>query len=169
MQIEGELLEGRSEVEPTRKKAIQEAGAAALANAMGMPLPQSKASSNKSSPVIEAKNSPIVTPAPLPVMPSELEPEFADFHFQCKCEETQIGDTVCIIGNHPLLGGWSDPVPLDPEMYPLWRSTRIPLDSQVEYKYVIRTGDGDILWEQFEGNRTFQPNTLLPVDEPRFR
>jgi len=73
-----------------------------------------------------------------------------------QCEETKPGDVVCCAGGSPLLGDWdvSKALVLSGDDFPSWT---VDLPSTVpagtEFKFVIRSADGGVRWEPFDGNR----------------
>ena len=75
--------------------------------------------------------------------------------------ETQWGDTVVATGSHPSLGDW-DPwrgvwMDTSTSMFPNWTgSTSLPAGTRLEYKYVMITGYGEVVWEP-------GPNRVLQV------
>mmetsp|Transcript_19461 Transcript_19461/g.35279 ORF Transcript_19461/g.35279 Transcript_19461/m.35279 type:complete len:282 (-) Transcript_19461:75-920(-) len=77
------------------------------------------------------------------------------FHVTC---ETNFGETVLIVGNHPSLGNW-DPhfselfLTTDPEFYPTWSGqAKLSAGLHLEYKVVVLNGKS-ISWESGD-NRT---------------
>ena len=73
--------------------------------------------------------------------------------------ETQWGDTVMVVGEHPRLGCWEPQKGLalttSSTAYPVWTAClelALPLAS-LEYKLVICRADGCVEWEPIEGNR----------------
>jgi hypothetical protein len=74
---------------------------------------------------------------------------------------TAIGETVCVSGNHPLLGSWEERNAIElvttPEYYPTWYSlepVNLPLGETVAYKYFIKSGGQFSRWESEEGDRS---------------
>ncbi|CAJ1443705.1 unnamed protein product, partial [Effrenium voratum] len=81
---------------------------------------------------------------------------------ECICPETQFGEDLVIVGNHPVLGNWclqrAVQLSTSAERFPLW-TPKVPLlledveDNDhmplwLEYKYVIRGKKSD-QWEDF--------------------
>eukprot|EP00435_Cladocopium_sp_Y103_P067341 s1305_g29.t2 len=97
--------------------------------------------SNDSSPVVLCQS-----------MPLEL-------WLECICDQTQFGEDLVVVGNHPVLGNWSVEKAVvlrtDVSTFPLWTLEK-PLvleDDEymplwLEYKYLIR-GLGETHWEDF--------------------
>ena len=55
---------------------------------------------------------------------------------------TEIGETVCVVGDHPMLGAWNERDALElvttPEYYPTWYSlepVNLPLHKPIKYKF----------------------------------
>jgi alpha-amylase len=63
---------------------------------------------------------------------------------------TVFGQNIYVVGNLPALSNW-DPaqgVKLDPATYPVWKGTiALPANTAVEYKYIKRDGQGQVIWE----------------------
>ena len=75
---------------------------------------------------------------------------------------TTWGQNVYLVGNHPLLGGWSPQsgVKLSPGSYPVWSVTAsLPASTTFQYKYVKIDQSGNITWENGT-NRTFMSSPL---------
>ena len=75
-----------------------------------------------------------------------------------------IGETICVSGNHPLLGAWEEREAIElvttPEYYPTWYSlepVNLPLGETITYKYFIKSGGQFSRWESAEGDRTLIP------------
>ncbi|MBH24548.1 MAG: hypothetical protein CMH57_08870 [Myxococcales bacterium] len=64
--------------------------------------------------------------------------------------QTQLGDQLYMVGALPELGGW-DPdaaVALDPSSWPVWSAeVTLPADQEVEFKFIIKTASGEVIWE----------------------
>lgn len=76
----------------------------------------------------------------------------ADFNFVCEQPDTEWGETVCVIGNHPALGSWDakKAVRLDTSssVFPRWNGyVSLPPGVTVEYKYIRLKTDGSVIWE----------------------
>eukprot|EP01068_Selenidium_serpulae_P001904 Selendium_serpulae@DN2028_c0_g1_i2.p1 len=101
------------------------------------------------------------------IIPQKLSaPELS---FKCKCDETSFGDVICVTGSHEVLGNWENPIPLEGDQFPLWKSNSLNFSGTdpFEYKYVIKTGNGEKRWEILEGNRSGKPGDSQ-IDEPHF-
>jgi trehalose 6-phosphate synthase/phosphatase len=75
-----------------------------------------------------------------------------------------IGETICVSGDHPLLGAWEERDALElvttPEYYPTWYSlepVNLPLGQTITYKYFIKSGGQFSRWESEEGDRMLTP------------
>lgn len=80
-------------------------------------------------------------------------------HVQFKFKsETQLGQCIYLVGNHPMLGEWnpqkSIKLSTDPFTYPFWTTPilSLPLNSSIEYKYLFKTQD-TITWESLPNRR----------------
>ena len=76
----------------------------------------------------------------------------AAVNFVCEEADTQWGEVVCVVGNHPALGHW-DPqraVRLDTarSLFPRWSGfVDLSAGTQIEYKYIRLKSDGSVIWE----------------------
>jgi hypothetical protein len=77
---------------------------------------------------------------------------------------TDIGETICVSGDHPLLGAWEEREAVElvttPEYYPTWYSlepVNLPLGETITYKYFIKSGGQFSRWESEEGDRSLTP------------
>ncbi|CAE7660382.1 unnamed protein product [Symbiodinium necroappetens] len=80
---------------------------------------------------------------------------------ECICAETQFGEELVAVGNHPALGDWAVErgvqLRTGQDTFPMWTLTApllVAEDSRemplwLEYKYVIRDGHGNCRWEDF--------------------
>jgi len=83
--------------------------------------------------------------------------------FHAKFDEVQFGESVCVVGSHPSIGAWNPEggvvLKTTDEIFPSWITTKpVPVETfaRVEYKYLIRTQDGQVrCWETYTGNREF--------------
>lgn len=60
------------------------------------------------------------------------------------------GQNVFVVGNTPALGSWntSQAVALSSASYPIWSGTvNLPANTTVEYKYIKKDGNGNVIWE----------------------
>ena len=86
--------------------------------------------------------------------------------FQIECKDTKPGDSVYVVGNSSELGNWkaenSQKLKTDSSRFPLWESEPISFNSktQLEYKYIIKSGSKNVRWENFKGNRTLDLSSL---------
>ena len=85
-------------------------------------------------------------------------PLFQQVVFECHCERTRPGDELSVVGAVEELGGWdvTKALPLDGSAYPIWRSAPVCLPApghSIEFKFVLRLGDGGREWERFRGER----------------
>ncbi|MFF7183018.1 carbohydrate-binding module family 20 domain-containing protein [Streptomyces sp. NPDC008121] len=74
--------------------------------------------------------------------------------------QTQWGDTVFVVGDAPDLGAWdpSKAVPLDPAQYPVWSaSVSLPARQPVDFKYLIKSPNGSVRWEEGENRKLTPP------------
>jgi len=84
-------------------------------------------------------------------------------HFRVAYEQVNLGESVRVVGNHPLIGDWVPENGLKltttEDIFPCWISCeQIVFESnfQVQYKYVVVGEDGQLrAWEDYTGNRTF--------------
>lgn len=69
---------------------------------------------------------------------------------------TVLGQNIYVVGSRTEIGSW-DPakgVKLDPASYPIWKGTiSFPASQAIEYKYIKRDGQGQVVWES-GANRT---------------
>lgn len=88
----------------------------------------------------------------------EYRADVAEVEFNCEEGYTQLGQSIYVVGNTPLLGNW-DPaqaIKLDPIYYPHWQS-RLTVEnaSDIEWKCIVRdeqdTSDV-VMWEQGDNN-----------------
>ncbi|KAM7190629.1 Glycoside hydrolase superfamily [Naviculisporaceae sp. PSN 640] len=78
---------------------------------------------------------------------------------------TSFGETVKIVGNHPLLGNWSpaNGIPLDASKYtnsnPLWYGTvdKLEPSTVIQYKFVKVSNSGTVTWEGDPNHRFTVP------------
>jgi glucoamylase len=86
--------------------------------------------------------------------------------------ETQWGQHVYLVGDHPLFGAWAPEagIKLSPDAYPTWSVTvSLPASTPFQYKYVKRDESGQTLWES-GANRPFTtPASGTPVRNETFR
>jgi len=81
---------------------------------------------------------------------------------------TQWGDSVVAVGNHPALGNWNPylglPLITD-DMFPNWVGvTKLPAGTEVEFKFVVIKAWGELQWEQGPNRRlTLSPNGRAAV------
>ena len=86
--------------------------------------------------------------------------------FQIECKDTKPGDSVYVVGNASELGNWkaekSQKLKTNSSRFPLWESEPISFNSktQLEYKYIIKSGSKNVRWENFKGNRTLDLSSL---------
>lgn len=88
--------------------------------------------------------------------------------WQCYCRNTDVGDSLQVVGSHAILGNW-DPMSAqtlvtDSASFPIWKSKQMDLTpagnsnatslNPLEYKFLITRADGSVLWEPISGNRT---------------
>jgi len=78
-------------------------------------------------------------------------------------DATNWGDAIVVTGNHPALGNWDPyrglPLETSPSMFPSWTArARIEPNTQIEYKFVQITADGQVIWEPGQ-------NRVLAVSE----
>eukprot|EP00923_Selenidium_pygospionis_P038206 GHVN01066753.1.p1 GENE.GHVN01066753.1~~GHVN01066753.1.p1 ORF type:complete len:436 (+),score=36.50 GHVN01066753.1:1403-2710(+) len=92
--------------------------------------------------------------------------------WQCVCRDTQPGDTVGLVGSHPVIGNWQHTSAIrlstDVEWFPVWRTptwTESPV-YLLEYKYIILSENGEVRWEPTQGNRIvqLQPDSACLVE-----
>lgn len=60
------------------------------------------------------------------------------------------GQNVFVVGNTPALGSWNtnQAVALSSASYPVWSGTvNLPANTTVEYKYIKKDGNGNVIWE----------------------
>ncbi|MFB7940149.1 carbohydrate-binding module family 20 domain-containing protein [Streptomyces sp. NPDC056049] len=74
------------------------------------------------------------------------------------------GDTILVTSNDPRLGGWnpSAAVPLSttPSTYPQWTATvELPVGSTLPYKYLRRSANGTVTWEDIPNRTLTSPST----------
>ncbi|CBZ55043.1 conserved hypothetical protein [Neospora caninum Liverpool] len=76
---------------------------------------------------------------------------FCYVRFNCHCNQTHIGDQVCLLGSTASLGNWSFSHRLtlttSPELFPLWRTecpVLLPANSEVRYKFLICREDAPL-------------------------
>ncbi|PFH34060.1 hypothetical protein BESB_072120 [Besnoitia besnoiti] len=76
---------------------------------------------------------------------------FCAVRFNCHCNQTQIGDQVCLLGSTAALGKWSFshrvPLTTSPELYPRWYTERpvlLPAYADVRYKFLICNKDAPL-------------------------
>jgi hypothetical protein len=79
--------------------------------------------------------------------------------FKVKCDSTQPGENVVLVGNLSQLGSWNPSLgrtmTTSNTEYPIWSSkVIIPTNFKLEYKYVISNGDL-FRWESNANNRSF--------------
>lgn len=70
---------------------------------------------------------------------------------------TSWGQNVFVVGNIPQLGAWNvaNAIPLSSAAYPVWSGTvQIPSSTPVQYKYIKKDGNGNVVWEN-GNNRSF--------------
>lgn len=91
--------------------------------------------------------------------------------WECNCQVTCPGDLLMVVGGHERIGSW-DPqkamiLSTDPISFPLWRTGEIEFDEPltIEYKFIIRRGNGHVEWEGFGANRTadLRANTISQI------
>eukprot|EP00931_Biecheleriopsis_adriatica_P067038 TRINITY_DN41246_c0_g1_i1.p1 TRINITY_DN41246_c0_g1~~TRINITY_DN41246_c0_g1_i1.p1 ORF type:complete len:208 (+),score=27.97 TRINITY_DN41246_c0_g1_i1:47-670(+) len=92
--------------------------------------------------------------------------------FRVECE-TQLGETVAVVGSIPALGCWKVGQAIrlrtDAGSYPLWTSPELPSglfpeDDSFQYKFLVLNADGNVKkWESFSGNRTKTKGQQLDV------
>ena len=71
--------------------------------------------------------------------------------------ETRWGETIYLVGNHPLLSEWvpTAAIKLSPASWPVWNVTvSLPAGTSFEYRYVKRDASGKMDWER-GSNRSF--------------
>jgi len=108
----------------------------------------------------------LVEKAPLEQPVGKHDGSTTEVVFECHCERTRPGDELSVVGVVDELGKWdvTKALPLDGSAYPIWRSALVCLPApvhSVEFKFVLRLGDGGWEWERFRGNREA---TLLSSD-----
>ncbi|PVX52022.1 4-alpha-glucanotransferase [Balneicella halophila] len=93
-----------------------------------------------------------------------LSTKKGDFKLQIYAPQVKTNEKLYVTGNHPQLHNWSEEraLELSDNNFPIW-SIKLPsniLDTPLEYKYLIKTDDGKIIWEEGD-NRTIlqKPNT----------
>jgi hypothetical protein len=70
--------------------------------------------------------------------------------------QTELGESVLVVGNHPSLGDWTpeQALALDGGAYPKWTGRiDVPTATVLEYKYVRKNRDGSFSWETIGHNR----------------
>ena len=87
--------------------------------------------------------------------------------FEQNCIVTDLGASLIIIGERKELGNWKledNILHTNKEIYPLWKSNPISFPYQeklsFEYKYCIKRKNGDLIWEDFNGNRKIEISNL---------
>lgn len=74
-----------------------------------------------------------------------------------KYSQTEWGQYVAVVGDHPFLGAWSNAIALKCENFPLWSTTIcLPLNTaKILYKFVLCGPDASILlWEPIPHDRS---------------
>ncbi len=86
--------------------------------------------------------------------------------FQIECKQTKPGEEVYIVGNSNELGNWnvnnSKKLSTNSNLFPQWESNPISFNSQsqLEYKYIIKSSSNNVKWENFDGNRLLNLSNL---------
>jgi glycosidase len=88
--------------------------------------------------------------------------------FVAEDAETEFGQNVYVVGNVPELGAWDPDEAVGPffnqveHEYPDWYyDVSVPADTDLEFKYIIKDGAGNVIWESGD-NRTY----TTPSDAP---
>lgn len=77
-----------------------------------------------------------------------------------------------VVGAHDKVGCWSPRgaivLSTDAISFPIWRTGEVTFDEPLtlEYKFIIRKGNGDVIWEELSSNRTakLSANTVNVVE-----
>lgn len=92
-------------------------------------------------------------------------------HIQFKFKsETQLGQSIHLVGNHPSMGEWnpqkSIKLSTDPFNYPFWTTPIIslPLNTSIEYKYLFKTQDL-FTWESLPNRKLFLSQKKVVIED----
>lgn len=79
--------------------------------------------------------------------------------FRVRCQNTQPGEKVYVVGNGTKLGAWSPDSALmlstGPQEFPTWSAAVTVPEGKLEYKFIVKRDDkkAPVRWEGVEGNR----------------
>ncbi len=88
-----------------------------------------------------------------------------DVNFSCFNGDTQIGQSVYVVGNHSKIGNWnpSGAKKLDPPSWPTWTGTvKFPTNINVNWKCIIKwedSSDNVVHWEPGNDNEFTTPSS----------
>eukprot|EP00928_Gymnodinium_smaydae_P041151 TRINITY_DN2785_c0_g1_i2.p1 TRINITY_DN2785_c0_g1~~TRINITY_DN2785_c0_g1_i2.p1 ORF type:complete len:790 (-),score=206.28 TRINITY_DN2785_c0_g1_i2:217-2586(-) len=96
--------------------------------------------------------------------PRQAEPRQAPVVTFRVRENSSWGDVVKIVGSSAQLGAWDVAKGLDlstdESTYPFWTaSVQVAFEPNLEYKFVLVSPEGAVVWEPFDGNRQLAPGT----------
>ncbi len=83
----------------------------------------------------------------------------------------QVGQSVYLVGDSPLLGNWVPEagIKLSPTDYPTWSVTiSLPPSARLEYKYLKRDEAGNTTWEEGGNRNLFTPSKGESVQQDSF-
>ncbi|GAA0662427.1 alpha-amylase family glycosyl hydrolase [Natronoarchaeum mannanilyticum] len=87
--------------------------------------------------------------------------------FVCQDAETELGENVYVVGNVPELGNWDADKAVGPFFnkviyeYPDWyQDISVPADTELEFKFIKKDGDGNVTWESGDNHTFTTPKAL---------